>query len=162
NKSISELNDLITEIEKSQFSREYHKALNNLAYSKMKSGDFNNVENMLNTCLDFATNENNKTEILYTKINLGEYYLLTKDNVQAIEMLKNSLEIANQIESNNEQLKTLKLLAEADIENSAVYKGKYITIADELAKKQLTNRNKYARIEYETSRIEDVHKMLSV
>lgn len=161
NKSISELNDLITEIEKSQFSREYHKALNNLAYSKMKSGDFNNVENMLNTCLDFATNENNKTEILYTKINLGEYYLLTKDNVQAIEMLKNSLEIANQIESNNEQLKTLKLLAEADIENSAVYKGKYITIADELAKKQLTNRNKYARIEYETSRIEDENKMLS-
>lgn len=161
NKSISELNDLITEIERSQFSREYHKALNNLAYSKMKSGDFNNVENMLNTCLDFATNENNKTEILYTKINLGEYYLLTKDTVQAIEMLKNSLEIANQIESNNEQLKTLKLLAEADIENSAVYKGKYITIADELAKKQLTNRNKYARIEYETSRIEDENKMLS-
>lgn len=161
NKSISELNDLITEIEKSQFSREYHKALNNLAYSKMKSGDFNDVENMLNTCLDFATNENNKTEILYTKINLGEYYLLTKDTVQAIEMLKNSLEIANQIESNNEQLKTLKLLAEADIENSAVYKGKYIAIADELAKKQLTNRNKYARIEYETSRIEDENKMLS-
>jgi signal transduction histidine kinase len=160
-KSITNLNLLINQLSKEDFPIEYHKALNNLAYSKMKSGDFNDVENMLITCLDFATNENNKTEILYTKINLGEYYLLTKDTVQAIEMLKNSLEIANQIESNNEQLKTLKLLAEADIENSAVYKGKYITIADELAKKQLTNRNKYARIEYETSRIEDENKMLS-
>lgn len=161
NKSIEQLNKLIKNLSIEEEPYSYHKALNNLAYSKMKSGDFNDVENMLNTCLDFATNENNKTEILYTKINLGEYYLLTKDTVQAIEMLKNSLEIANQIESNNEQLKTLKLLAEADIENSAVYKGKYITIADELAKKQLTNRNKYARIEYETSRIEDENKMLS-
>ena len=160
-KSIITLNKLISEIPKDKFLREYFKAINNLAYSKMKSGDLENVESLLQSSLDFAKKENNKTEILYTKLDLGEFYLINKDTAKAIEYLNESFTEASTLESNKEILRALKLLAIADKKNSSVYKGKYIVISDELAKKQLTNRNKYARIEYETTRIENENKSLS-
>ena len=160
-KSIFTLNKLILEIPKDRFPREHFKAINNLAYSKMKLGDLKNVESLLQSSLDFAEKENNKTEILYTKLNLGEFYLINKDTAKAIEYLNESFTAASTLESNKEILKALKLLAIADKKNSSVYKGKYIVISDELAKKQLTNRNKYARIEYETTRIENENKILS-
>jgi signal transduction histidine kinase len=127
----------------------------------MKLGDLKNVESLLQSSLDFAEKENNKTEILYTKLNLGEFYLINKDTAKAIEYLNESFTAASTLESNKEILRALKLLAIADKKNSSVYKGKYIVISDELAKKQLTNRNKYARIEYETTRIENENKILS-
>jgi signal transduction histidine kinase len=160
-KSIFTLNKLILEIPKDKFPREHFKAINNLAYSKMKLGDLKNVESLLQSSLDFAEKENNKTEILYTKLNLGEFYLINKDTAKAIEYLNESFTAASTLESNKEILRALKLLAIADKKNSSVYKGKYIIISDELAKKQLTNRNKYARIEYETTRIENENKILS-
>jgi signal transduction histidine kinase len=160
-KSIFTLNKLILEIPKDRFPREHFKAINNLAYSKMKLGDLKNVESLLQSSLDFAEKENNKTEILYTKLNLGEFYLINKDTAKAIEYLNESFTEASTLESNKEILRALKLLAIADKKNSSVYKGKYIVISDELAKKQLTNRNKYARIEYETTRIENENKILS-
>ena len=160
-KSIFTLNKLILEIPKDRFPREHFKAINNLAYSKMKLGDLKNVESLLQSSLDFAEKENNKTEILYTKLNLGEFYLINKDTAKAIEYLNESFTAASTLESNKEILRALKLLAIADKKNSSVYKGKYIVISDELAKKQLTNRNKYARIEYETTRIENENKILS-
>lgn len=160
-KSIFTLNKLILEIPKDRFPREHFKAINNLAYSKMKLGDLKNVESLLQSSLDFAEKENNKTEILYTKLNLGEFYLINKDTAKAIKYLNESFTAASTLESNKEILRALKLLAIADKKNSSVYKGKYIVISDELAKKQLTNRNKYARIEYETTRIENENKILS-
>ena len=160
-KSIFTLNKLILEIPKDRFPREHFKAINNLAYSKMKLGDLKNVESLLQSSLDFAEKENNKTEILYTKLNLGEFYLINKDTAKAIEYLNESFTAASTLESNKEILRALKLLAIADKKNSSVYKGKYIVISEELAKKQLTNRNKYARIEYETTRIENENKILS-
>jgi signal transduction histidine kinase len=160
-KSIFTLNKLILEIPKDRFPREYFKAINNLAYSKMKLGNLENVESQLQSSLDFAEKENNKTEILYIKLDLGEFYLINKDTAKAIEYLNESFTEASTLESNKEILRALKLLAIADKKNSSVYKGKYIVISDELAKKQLTNRNKYARIEYETTRIENENKILS-
>jgi signal transduction histidine kinase len=160
-KSIFTLNKLILEIPKDRFPREYFKAINNLAYSKMKLGNLENVESQLQSSLDFAEKENNKTEILYIKLDLGEFYLINKDTAKAKEYLNESFTAASTLESNKEILRALKLLAIADKKNSSVYKGKYIVISDELAKKQLTNRNKYARIEYETTRIENENKILS-
>mgnify|MGYP006165540301 FL=1 len=160
-KAIEQLNSLLKNISIENNPDAYFKAINNLAYSKMKLGDLKNVESLLQSSLDFAEKENNKTEILYTKLNLGEFYLINKDTAKAIEYLNESFTAASTLESNKEILRALKLLAIADKKNSSVYKGKYIVISDELAKKQLTNRNKYARIEYETTRIENENKILS-
>jgi tetratricopeptide (TPR) repeat protein len=133
-KSIFTLNKLILEIPKDRFPREYFKAINNLAYSKMKLGNLENVESQLQSSLDFAEKENNKTEILYIKLDLGEFYLINKDTAKAKEYLNESFTAASTLESNKEILRALKLLAIADKKNSSVYKGKYIVISDELAK----------------------------
>ena len=57
--------------------------------------------------------------------------------------------------------KSLQLLSQVDYKNATVYDKKYITISDSLTKAQRINRNKYARIEYETSVVEDENKLLS-
>ncbi len=56
---------------------------------------------------------------------------------------------------------SLKLLSKIDYKNADKYNKKYITINDSLYKAQRININKYARIEYETSAVEDENKILS-
>lgn len=48
-----------------------------------------------------------------------------------------------------------------DTTNRYFYDEKYITISDSLVKAQRKSRNKYARIEYETSVVEDENKILN-
>lgn len=52
-------------------------------------------------------------------------------------------------------------MSKIDYGNDSSYNKRYIAITDSLTKMQRNNRNKYARIEYETSTIEDENKLLS-
>ena len=55
----------------------------------------------------------------------------------------------------------LQLLSTIDKANTSYYDKRYITVSDSLTKVQRKNRNKYARIEYETAVVEDANKELS-
>lgn len=55
----------------------------------------------------------------------------------------------------------LQLLSTIDKTNTSYYDKRYITVSDSLTKVQRKNRNKYARIEYETAVVEDANKELS-
>ena len=127
----------------------------------MKSGDFNDVESMFSESLNIVDSIGVESDILYKKIYIGEYYLTQKDTAKSIKSLKEASQLAIKIKSSNEILASLKLLSEIDKKNSLFYTNYYIKVSDSINTVQKNAHDKYARIEYETSRIEDENKVLT-
>lgn len=160
-KSIAKLQGLLSKNLEEKWPRLYANVLSNLAYSKMKNGDYQNVYAMFSKSLEILENSGNESDILYKKIHIGEYFLTQKDTVKAISILKEANVLATQIKNSNEILTSLKLLYTLDKENSFYYAKEYIHLSDSINIVQKNTLNKYARIEYETSRIEDENKILT-
>src|SRR5690606_33569262 len=72
-----------------------------------------------------------------------------------IKFFKNAYELADDINSHYDILNTLKCLSEVDTKNRFFYSNKYITVSDSLQDVAKKNRNYFARIEYETAKLED-------
>ena len=102
-----------------------------------------------------------ESDVLYKKIHIGEYFLTQKDTVKSIKILKEANQLAIKIKNSNEILASLKLLSELDKNNKLFYANEYIKVSDSINLVQKNAHNKYARIEYETSRIEDENKILT-
>ncbi len=161
NKSIKELTAVISDDIESKWPSDYANVLGNLGYSKMKSGDLKRAKPLLSKAYSISLKSGTETNVLYKIINLGEYYLTTKDTITSLRFLNRALSLGKKLNSNNEVVKTLKLLSKAEPQRDSYYKGKIIRLTDSLTKVQRKNRNKYARIEYETSVVEDANKELN-
>lgn len=141
--------------------KSYSEVINNIAYAKMKKGDFDGVEKDFLEALDIAVDLKLINETLYRKVNLGEYYL-TVGNIKKSEVyLKDALDLSKRIGNYNEYLKSLKFLAKVDLQNKDFYNDEYVRVKDSITTAQLTNREKYARIEYETSKLEEENEKLT-
>jgi hypothetical protein len=127
----------------------------------MKSGITIGTDNYFKEALSLSKENDFKNNIVYQLKNLGEYYSIIKDSARSISYLKQSLQLAEKLKMGEEIKKSLQLLPQIDKQNAAVYNKRYIVISDSLTKAQRINRNKYARIEYETSVVEDENKILS-
>lgn len=160
-KSIKELQGLVSDDLKRKWPKLYANVLSNLAYSKMRNGDYENVESMFLESLKIVDSIGIESDVLYKKIYIGEYFLTQKDTVESIKNLKEANQLANKIKNFNEVLTSLKLLSELDKKNRLFYTNKYIRVSDSINASQKNSHNKYARIEYETSRIEDENKVLT-
>ena len=159
--SIQVLKSLLTpELKKKSLSN-YIFVLGNLGYSEMKSGITIGADNYFKEALSLSKENDFKNNIVYQLKNLGEYYSIIKDSARSISYLKQSLQLAEKLKMGEEIKKSLQLLSQIDKQNAAVYNKRYIVISDSLTKSQRINRNKYARIEYETSVVEDENKILS-
>jgi signal transduction histidine kinase len=160
-KSIEQLQGLLSEELKKKSPILYAKVLSNLAYSKMKSGNYENVYSMLSESLKIVNNLGDESDVLYKKIHIGEYFLTQRDTIKSIKILKEANKLAIKIKNSNEILASLKLLSELDKKNRLFYANEYIKVSDSINLVQKNAHNKYARIEYETSRIEDENKILT-
>ena len=160
-KSIEKLQNLLSEDLKKKWPKLYAKVLSNLAYSKMKNGDYKNVLSMFFESMKIVEGLGIKSEILYKKIRIGEYFTTQKDTLKAIQSLKEARQLAINIQSNTEILTSSKLLSELDKKNGLYYANEYIKVSDKINTIQKNTHNKYARIEYETSRLEEENISLS-
>ncbi|MFC4749823.1 tetratricopeptide repeat-containing sensor histidine kinase [Flavobacterium branchiicola] len=160
-RSIKRLEPLLTDELKKRWPRIYANVLSNLAYSKMKSKDYKEVGNMLFESLRIVDSIGLEPDIIYKKIHIGEYYLSKKDTVNSIKILNEANRLAIKIKSSNEVLTTLRLLYKIDKKNSLFYTNEYIKLSDSINIIQRNAHDKYSRIEYETSRIEDENKVLT-
>jgi signal transduction histidine kinase len=160
-KSIVQLQRLLSEDLKKKSPILYANVLSNLAYSKMKSGNYKNVDSMFFESLRIVDSIGDESGVLYKKIHIGEYFLTQKDTLKSIKILKEANELAIKIKNSNEILASLKLLSELDKNNRVFYANEYIKVSDSINLVQKNAHNKYARIEYETSRIEDENKVLT-
>ncbi|MNQ92024.1 Oxygen sensor histidine kinase NreB [compost metagenome] len=127
----------------------------------MKNKDYENVAPMFFESLRIVDSMGVESDILYKKIHIGEYFLTQKDTFKSIQSLKEANQLAVKIKNSNEILASLKLLSELDKKNQLYYANEYIKLSDSINQVQKNAHNKYARIEYETSRIEDENKVLT-
>jgi len=132
----------------------YAKLLNNLAYAKFRSGDHTGLPQMFFRSLAIRDNLNNISGIVASNKHLGEYYLYKGDTARAISYTKQAYEQAEDINSHFDILTTLKKLSEIDTKNRYFYSNRYIKVNDSLSDVAKKNRNYFARIEYETDRLE--------
>lgn len=158
-KSIELLQPLLTSEVKRNWPKEYALIKSNLAYSKMKKRDFTNVEDLLTESLKISDSLDDKTGMIYTKIYLGEFFLLKQDTSTAYKYLQEAYKISREFGNHHELLKSLSILSGISKKN-LYYKDLYIAVNDSIIKQQRKTRDKYARIEYETYALEDQNEAL--
>lgn len=160
-KSAKILEPLLTPDLRKKWPRLYANVMSNLAYSKMKNKDYKNVKPMLLESLKIVDSIGLGPDILYKKIRIGEYYLSQKDTLNAISTLEEANHLAVKLNSSNEILTTLRFLYKTDKKKMLFYTKEYIKLSDSINAVQKNAHDKYSRIEYETSRIEDENKILT-
>ncbi|MBA4319905.1 MAG: ATP-binding protein [Flavobacterium sp.] len=159
--ALQELESILNPNLEKEWPDYYATIIGNLGYTKMKSGNLSGVEQFLKEAFDISRKNSNKASQIYKLSYLGEYYLAVKDTAKSITYLKQSLQLAEKLQSSDDVRINLKLLSKIDYRNDSLYDKRYITISDSLSKVQRNNHNKYARIEFETSTVEDENKSLS-
>lgn len=160
-KSIMELKPLLTKDLRKNWPRFYAIVLSNLAYSKMKNKEYKNVESMFLESLKIVDSLGYTSDVMYKKIHLGEFYLTQKDSLKSLKTLQEAYTVSIKLKNTNETLNTLKLLTRIDSRKRLFYANQYIAISDSINSIQSRTKNKYARIEYETVKVEDENKVLT-
>lgn len=160
-KAVMELKKIIKSNKVQDFPNLYHAVIGNLGYSLMKNGKYEEAREYFKKAIELTKNNKNTQGYLYKIINYGEYHLLTKDTLKARELFNEALQLSKKLKNGKEILKTLDFLSVADKTNASNYKSEYIRINDSIIKKQRENREKFARIEYETDKVEEENKILS-
>ena len=160
-KSIEELSKLNTLSLKNQNPELYSSVLGNLAYSYMKNGNYKSSKKYFLQALQLTKKNKYSHQYLYKALNYGEFLVHTKDTIAAKNYFLEALKIGKKLKSGKEVLKTLRFLIQTDKRNRNFYDAEYIKINDSINKKQRITRDKFARIAYETTKVEDENKTLS-
>lgn len=160
-RSIAELKKTATNKLRDKYPLLYSTVIGNMAYSLMKNGNYDAAKKYYDVSLHLSKRNENTQSYLYKIINFGEYHLLTQDTVKANILFVEALQLSKQLKSGNEELKTLNFLAAANPKKATFFKNEYVRISDSIVKKQRASRDKFARIEFETSQMEDQNKVLS-
>ncbi len=160
-KSINELSTILAKSKYNNNKKNYIILLGNLGYSKMRSGDLKGAEILLIRALNLTFKNGNEADAINKLINLGELKLIKKDTIKSRLFLSKALVLCKKLKASNELKLVYGLLSKVEPKQDSYYKEKIIQLTDSLAIVQRNNHNKYARIEYETSVVEDANKELS-
>ena len=142
----------------------YASVLSNIAYSELKlHGPTHEVRTKFIESLYYAQQNDgdDKKKLMHKHKNIGEFYYATKEYNEATKYFKKALDLAKESQYNAEILNILKYLSETDKDNFFNYHSKYLDLNQELIQQQVKTKNKFARIEYETRKVEDQNKTLS-
>lgn len=132
----------------------YARLLNNLASAKLKKGDYTELPGLFLESLKIRDSLGEISDIVSSRYNLGEYYTARNDTARAVKYLQKAYQDAKTMRSSFDILNSLKLLSKIDKKNDAFYSDKYIEVNDSLQEKAKADRNRFARIAYETDRLE--------
>lgn len=146
---------------KQDFPNSYASLLDNLAYLKMKIGDYKDVEKLLFESLRIRDSLGIELGSVSSKINIGEYYLIKKDTVRGLAYLKEGYLGSKKLKSSKQTINALKLLMNNDSKNKTYYTNQYLKINDSVQQVERETRNKFARIAYETEQVEEKNVVLS-
>ena len=160
-KSIYALNEILTKSNFETYPKLKYFVYGNLAYSLMKDRQYALSDKYFKAALSFAKKEKDELGYLYIIIDYGEYNLLINNLNKAKLIFDEALLLSKKLNNGKEILKSLDFLSEVDKTNAAIYKTEYIRINDSIVKKQRENREKFARIEYETDKVVEQNKILT-
>ncbi len=146
---------------KREYPKSYAMLLDNLGYSKMKVGDYDDVKKLLFESLRIRDSLGIELGAISSKINIGEFYLQKKDTAKGLTYLKEGYLASRKLKSSSHTIEALKLLMDNDIKNKTYYTNQYLKIKDSVQQVERETRNKFARIAYETDQVEEKNVSLS-
>ncbi len=128
----------------------YAKALNNLAYNRLKLGDTIGLQQQLEKVLHLKDSIGDIEGLAYINHNLAEYHLSKKDTLTAKKYTRQAKINAKQSKNYSRLLKILQFCTLINPNNATHYTQEYISLNDSLQQAERKIRNKFARIRFET------------
>lgn len=132
----------------------YTIVLTNLGTLNTSLNRLDNAETLLNESLDISQKMSYKQSITANNFRLAELALKKKDTIKAIDYYKKTYILSSKNHANNTILKSLKALSITDKLESQKYINLYYSFNDSMNKLQISKRNKFARIKYESEKLE--------
>ncbi|MFO7744573.1 MAG: tetratricopeptide repeat protein [Psychroflexus sp.] len=138
----------------------YAMALDNLAYNRLETGELQNVLPDMEEALNIRKRINHLAGISISQIHIAEYYQFKGNISKAVEFAEIANTTAKSNNNNRDILKSWKLLADLQPENSYAYTTSYIDLSDSLQVEERKVRNKFERIRFETDEVMQRAEML--
>lgn len=155
--------------------KSYIRLIDNLAYAEFKNGNMDSFPDLLLKALNMSRKVNdrivmvssgmhlseiylakaNQVEMNLSKENKAETYLTDKNKELATYYAENAYATAKEITYNEGILGSLELLMKVSNPNQGIaYGQEYIRISDSLQMQERAFQNKFARIRFETDKLE--------
>jgi signal transduction histidine kinase len=131
----------------------YSTIIDNLAYSKFKLHEKNNLPDLFYESLKIRKKHNMSSGEILSKIHLSEYYATLDDTLNSQKNALAALEKAKQTGVSGDMLLSLKQLSLVQHKYAAKYSKEYIKISDSLQQEERKSKDKFARIAFETDEI---------
>jgi signal transduction histidine kinase/Tfp pilus assembly protein PilF len=133
----------------------YAMLLDNLAYSKFKTGDLTGLPGQFYESLALRESLQLNAGILVSKMRLSEYFASKNDSVMALKFAREAFTLGKQVKNSKSVLLALRQLTIIQPQKAAIYSKQYIHINDSLQKAERKMGEKFTRIEYETDQIKN-------
>lgn len=142
----------------------YAAIINNLAYTKFLSGnkDYNTIEKLFNEAYSISDDLQAIYELAAGGNDMADYYLATNKKDKALYYAERALVFAKKAKENDEVLRALLTLSKLKLGSEGKqYLYEHIKLNDSLIDLERSNRNKFARISYETDQLVSQNKKLT-
>ncbi len=131
----------------------YATLIDNIAYSRLKLGEINNLEELFFKALNIRVSKHNTPKIVLSYLHLGEFYIAKGAIEKGLYHYNAAYKLSLKFNLMEERVWTLKQLIVYDPPNQQEYIQEYIKISDSLKIVERRNHNKFARIAFETDEI---------
>ena len=128
--------------------------LDNLAYARYKSGDTANVKEDLERALFLKDSLDKPAIAIQTRLRLAEWHFDQQNLEASRQYAQQAFDDAKQHNITQEELQALQWLSKSDLQNQTAYFEEYIRINDSVIAQERIQRDKFARIEFETQELE--------
>lgn len=142
----------------------YPLVIDNFAYTKFISGDTNydQIEKLFKEAYDISYSVDDDVTKLAVNIDLAKYHLDREQNTNSLIYANQAYKIAKDISSNEILLEALMVLSKLkEGEEGKTYLYEYIKLGDSLLNVERNVTNKFARIEFETDKVEQENERMS-
>ncbi|WP_430614407.1 tetratricopeptide repeat-containing sensor histidine kinase [Flavobacterium sp. JP2137] len=138
----------------------YAMLLNNLGNNYMQRQRHTEAYPLLIESLEIRDSLDLKPGIITSKIRLGDYHIHLRDTTAALQYWKDAYTLAKETRSNDDIVRSLKLLSNYDRSKAQYYSDLCFKAHDSLKKIEMQTKNKFARIQYETDEVEQKNELL--
>lgn len=145
-------------------SKFYPSLLDNLAYTKFISGDkdYEGIEKIYKKGYLISFDIKDDYTRMSLASNMAKFYLTLKDNKTALNYAKEAYNLGKELSSNEVLLESLITLSKIKGGEEGInYLNEHIQLSDSLLYIERANKNKFARIEYETDQLEAKNEQIS-
>jgi signal transduction histidine kinase len=133
--------------------RLYSIIIDNLAYSKLKSNQLNDLPQLFFKSLEKKDKLEDLNTITVVNIHLSEYYASIKDTLNAVYYSDRAISYAKKLNIPIYKIAAFKQASNVNKGKSLNYSEYYIKLNDSLQMVERTSKDRFARIELETEEI---------